>query len=132
MTAAEVTVEAFFGDAAVRMAVDACRVRDVVAHWDARMKTIQTDDVRRDTRQMIVEGLMEERHKQPQEAEVLASAILWLAATNPQYGEKLLALMTKGGMGISYEITRLGPTNFNFRLETDEATLAALSPSSKN
>jgi hypothetical protein len=50
---------------------------------------------------------------------------VWLSVTGP-YGGKLVPFMKAGDMEIRYEITRVSPTSFNFRLSIDEKTKAAL------
>jgi hypothetical protein len=125
MTDTEFTIEAVFGDATIKMAVQSDMVEAIVTHWNEQLAQIGVEELRAETRQLVVSSLMHETHHKPREAHDVASALVWLTVTGP-YGEKLLPFMKVGDVELRYEITRLGPTNFNFRLSVDEKTKAAL------
>lgn len=125
MTDTEFNIEAVFGDATIKMAVRSDMVEAIVAHWNEQLAKIGVEELRAETRQLVVSSLMHETHHNPDEAHHVASALVWLTITGP-YGEKLVPFMKAGDMEIRYEITRIGPTNFNFRLSVDEKTKAAM------
>lgn len=122
---AEFTIEATFGDATLAMAVQSQNVDFIVTTWTEKLQSLGIEDQRVESRQLVVKSLMEETHHEPGESENVAAALVWLAATGP-YGERLLPLMRAGGIAVGFEITRLGPTTFNFRLNVDEGTVALL------
>jgi hypothetical protein len=118
MTNPEFTIGATFGDAVLRVAAASDMIDSVVASWTAKLASIGTagDDLRVRSRQVIVESLMQETYTKPDESHWIASALVWLTVNGPN-AEKLVPDMRRGGIDIHYEITRLGPTSFNFHIE---------------
>jgi hypothetical protein len=120
------TIEATFGDQMIRSAAPIDIVDRSVAELTERVSVIPADEARAAVRQHVVSTLMNERHvNNPIEHQLTSAALVWLAATGP-HGEKLSELMKLGDMAIGYDITRVGPTGFNFRLLIDEKTKAAI------
>jgi hypothetical protein len=114
------TIEATFGDQAIRSALPVDVVDRSVAEWSERFAVIPKNERRSEVRQLIVDTLMNERHvNDPIERYLTSLLLVWLAATGP-HGEKLTELMKRGDFAIAYEITRINATSFNFRTLIDE------------
>jgi hypothetical protein len=118
MTSPEFTIGATFGDAIFRVAAVSDMIDSVVAFWTMKLAGLGVADIelRSTSRQLIVESLMQETYAKPDESHWIASALVWLTVNGPN-AEKLVPDMRKGGIDIHYEITRLGPTSFNFHME---------------
>jgi hypothetical protein len=120
------TIEATFGDQAIRSAAPIDIVDRSIAEWTEKFAAIPADEARAAVRQYVVTTLMNETHvNDPVEQQLTSAALVWLAATVP-HGEELTELMKLGDMAIGYEITRISATAFNFRMSVDEKTLAEI------
>lgn len=119
------TVKAELGDAKFAIAVRSDAVDQIVDEWSETADKLPSGDARAGTRQLVAEILMKELQEQSHEAQLVASALVWLAATG-QYGDQILPLMRAGDMEIGYAISRIDATRFNFRQTVDEATGAVL------
>ena len=119
-TETELAIEARFGDAWIGMTMPAGSLDDVIEAWRRLLEENKSEDARGDTRQFVAESLMYERYGSPDELRTIAMALVWLAATG-DHGSDLIPRMRGGNVGIEYEIFRLGPTTFNFRLSLNEA-----------
>lgn len=112
------TISAAFGDANIETVFPSDMVAEVVANFSSRFSMIGADEIRSNVRQLVVTSLMNETHHDEEEAEAVSCALVWLTATGPN-ADSLLPMMESGGVRLHYEISRLGPTTFNFRLSYD-------------
>lgn len=109
------TVAASFGDATIETVFRSDMVAEVVANLTSRLSMLDDAESRSEMRQLVATSLMNETHHDQEEAKAVSCTLVWLAATGP-FAETVLPMMEAGGVRLHYEITRLGPTTFNFRL----------------
>jgi hypothetical protein len=109
--ASDRTVSATYGDCVFKAYVAPGIAPMMISDWERFLEPKPEPDKRANTHSAIIQILLEHGYVDRDGAEMLASAIVWLASTSPP-GRNFSPLERN----IHYEITDTGPKQRNFRL----------------